>query len=140
MAYVQPVDISLNPNDPLTAEKLQALRDNPEAIVNGDTGAPRIQEAAYGDLSIPTSAIQNDAVTSAKIDFIFHSQSLSISPNSTLYYELIHDKVFMPVSLATGSQFVACSFAYDQTYGKHIVILTNTDSQTRTATLSYYHL
>lgn len=39
------------------ATTIQALRDNPVAIANGDVGAPRIQ----------TAAIQDSAVTSAKL-------------------------------------------------------------------------
>lgn len=39
------------------ASTIQALRDNPVAIANGDSGAPRVQ----------TAAIQDSAVTTAKL-------------------------------------------------------------------------
>jgi hypothetical protein len=57
MAYSALSDSQIDADSPLIADTFFKLRDNPIAIANGDVGAPRIQ----------TAAIQDDAVTAAKL-------------------------------------------------------------------------
>lgn len=46
--YVPIVDDSIQPDAPLTADLMFRMRDNPLAIAEGATGAPRIQREAMG--------------------------------------------------------------------------------------------
>ncbi len=57
----------LEPGKPIRSIDGLALRDNPIAIAEGATGAPRIQQAAMADNSVTTRAIVNGSVTSAKL-------------------------------------------------------------------------
>lgn len=57
MVWTTIPDGDVDPDSPLTTGLLTALRDNPVAIANGDTGAPQLQ----------TAGIANAAVTQAKI-------------------------------------------------------------------------
>lgn len=42
MAYIPITNAQVDPDSPVTAELMTALRDNPEAIANGDAGAPPV--------------------------------------------------------------------------------------------------
>lgn len=57
----------LEPGKPIRSIDGLALRDNPIAITEGASGAPKIAEPAMGDASVATRAIVNGAVTNAKI-------------------------------------------------------------------------
>lgn len=52
MAWTNIPDSSLEPGKPIRSVDGLALRDNPIAIANGESGAPRIQNAAYAESSI----------------------------------------------------------------------------------------
>jgi len=67
MAYNAIPDGDIDPESPITTGLMTNLRDNPIAIADGDTGAPRIQAGAMGTNSVATAAIQDSSVTSAKI-------------------------------------------------------------------------
>lgn len=51
----------------LTAPTAQALFDNPSAIAEGASGAPRVQTAGIGDAAVTTAKIGDQQVTEAKI-------------------------------------------------------------------------
>lgn len=48
MAYIPINNTQVDPDSPVTADLMTALRDNPIAIANGDAGAPRIARSAMG--------------------------------------------------------------------------------------------
>jgi len=50
MAYREIVDGEVDSGSPITQELMFALRDNPDAIANGDVGAPNLRFAALGTL------------------------------------------------------------------------------------------
>jgi hypothetical protein len=60
-------DASLAPDAPARSVDALALRDNPVAIAEGASGAPRIVAAALDTDSVTTSKIVDDAVTSDKL-------------------------------------------------------------------------
>lgn len=67
-------DASIEPNAPARSIDAFAFRDNPIAITEGASGAPRIQ----------TAAIADNAVTAAKINVLFNTQFNSIADNTIL--------------------------------------------------------
>lgn len=65
-------DANLQPGEPLTSELMLALRDNPAAIADGATGAPRVQiEALAAGVGV-WRAVQEANITTAAstVDFI----------------------------------------------------------------------
>jgi len=60
-------DNELSIDQPVTQEKMLALRDNPKAMAEGASGAPEIQTAALANSAVTTDKISNSAVTAAKI-------------------------------------------------------------------------
>jgi hypothetical protein len=65
--YVTISDTQVDPDAPITSQLAYAWRDNPTAIAEGASGAPRIQTAAIENNAVTSSKIKNDAVTSSKI-------------------------------------------------------------------------
>ena len=125
---------------PITTDLMQALRDNVTAQAEGASGAPKNQLASMDTDSVGTSQIIDANVTRPKINIKSRSTSVTAKPSTTTYYELPDDCVFMPVSVTTGSQYVTCDFVYVKSYGKHVVVLVNTDAQSRPATVAYNYL
>jgi hypothetical protein len=60
-------DATLEPGKPIRAIDARALRDNPIAISEGASGAPKIQTAGITDLNVTTAKLAAGAVTTAKI-------------------------------------------------------------------------
>src|SRR5690606_33543750 len=60
-------DTRLEPGKPIRSVDGLALRDNPIAIAEGASGAPRNQESSMADNSVSTRTIQGQAVTAAKL-------------------------------------------------------------------------
>jgi len=60
-------DATLEPGKPIRAIDARALRDNPIAIAEGASGAPKIQTAGITDLNVTTAKIADLNVTTAKI-------------------------------------------------------------------------
>ena len=57
----------IDPDSPLTTSLITHMRDNPIAIAEGSTGAPKIQTAAYDAGSVDAAAIAADAVGQSEI-------------------------------------------------------------------------
>jgi len=57
----------IDPDSPITTGLVTLLRDNPIAITEGSTGAPKLQTAAYGADSINSAAIANAQIYNAHI-------------------------------------------------------------------------
>lgn len=72
--YTTIADSQVDPEAPITSELMSALRDNPLAIAEGATGAPKIQ----------TAGIQDAAVTRDKLFTATASASGSISSGQTV--------------------------------------------------------
>jgi hypothetical protein len=66
--YVTISDTQVDPDAPITSQLAYAWRDNPTAIAEGASGAPRIQTASIENNAVTSSKIKNDAVTSSKIE------------------------------------------------------------------------
>jgi hypothetical protein len=60
-------DATLEPGKPIRAIDARALRDNPIAIAEGASGAPKIETAGITDLNVTTAKLAAGAVTTAKI-------------------------------------------------------------------------
>jgi hypothetical protein len=61
-------DGNLEPGDPIRSVDIIAIRDNPIAITEGASGAPKIQTAAIEDLAVTTAKIAtNERITTANI-------------------------------------------------------------------------
>jgi hypothetical protein len=65
--YVTISDTQVDPDAPITSQLAYAWRDNPTAIAEGASGAPRIQTASIENNAVTSSKIENNAVTSSKI-------------------------------------------------------------------------
>lgn len=84
-AYTTITDTQVDPEAPITSELMTALRDNPIAIAEGATGAPRID---------PSSAVDWDSSTntSAEVNWVLNrTASLSLGGVGTygvLYYNI----------------------------------------------------
>lgn len=57
----------IDPDSPITNSLMTKLRDNPIAITEGASGAPKIQTAAIDDLAVTAAKLASNAVTTAKI-------------------------------------------------------------------------
>ena len=66
--YQEILDTEVEPEAPLTSSLGVRFRDNPIALANGASGAPRIQTAALNNSAVTTAKINNGAVTTAKIN------------------------------------------------------------------------
>lgn len=70
--YIAILDAQIEPKAPVTSELMNQLRDNPLAMFEGATGAPRLQ----------TAGIEDDAVTLAKLNITSTSASGAISSST----------------------------------------------------------
>lgn len=152
MAYVQPVDISLNPNDPLTAEKLQALRDNPVEMFAGASGAPQLVTAAIGDGQVTQAKMATDSVGSAQIiansinvsemNFQVRSYAGTIAAGATLYFQQDDYMLFPQYQYGSGApnllsiSFISSGSPNDKAY----IGITNNDSGDRSYLLYWHYL
>lgn len=78
-AYVAIADSDIDPESPLTATLMTRIRDNPIAITEGSSGAPKIQ----------TAGIQDNAVTGAKLTAAIAGNYLTLPP--PVYYGGVYD-------------------------------------------------
>ena len=67
MAYSAISNGEIDLDSPITTGLMTKMRDNPIAIANGDSGAPKIQTAAINDSAVTTAKIAGGNVTSAKM-------------------------------------------------------------------------
>ena len=65
--YQEILDSEVEPEAPLTSSLGVRFRDNPIALANGASGAPRIQTDALNNSAVTTAKINNGAVTQAKL-------------------------------------------------------------------------
>jgi len=94
--YTAIPDASLEPGKPARAVDAILLRDNPIAITEGASGAPKNQTASYTDLSVTTPKIDDGAITLVKTQHngavgaigtwgFFHKTTAgAITPGSTI--------------------------------------------------------
>lgn len=61
MAYTTIASTDTDVDSPITVALMTALAENPTAIANGDTGAPKIQEAAMNAASVNQAALKTSA-------------------------------------------------------------------------------
>ncbi len=77
-------DSRLEPGAPARSVDAIALRDNPVAIAEGASGAPRIQTGGLQDNAVTANKIDSNAVTTPKIAFGSSSLSGSVDDSSTV--------------------------------------------------------
>ena len=65
--WVNIPETSVEPGAPARSSTVRAFRDNPIAIAEGASGAPRIQTAAINNNAVTTAKIANGNVTSGKL-------------------------------------------------------------------------
>ncbi len=68
-------DGSVDAESPITESLMTALRDNPTAIAEGASGAPRIQTAAVEDNAITQDKIADDSVGSDELSTVLGTDS-----------------------------------------------------------------
>lgn len=73
MAWTEIPDDNLSPGAPARSADMIAIRDNFEALANGDEGAPKVQTAAVQDEAVTNAKIDNGAVTSNKLNSALYS-------------------------------------------------------------------
>lgn len=66
MPWVNISNTAIDQDSPITVSLMTALRDNPIAIANGDSGAPRIQTAALNDLCVTNAKIADFTIGAYK--------------------------------------------------------------------------
>ena len=64
-------DTDIDPESPITTSLMQALRDNPLAIQEGDPSAPKIQSAAIADGAVTQAKIANVSVGQSELKTTF---------------------------------------------------------------------
>jgi hypothetical protein len=84
--YTTITDAQVDPEAPITSELMSALRDNPIAITEGASGAPKVQ----------TAGIQDDAVTAAKLNVVTSSYSGSLADSASAYISRPNATSFIP--------------------------------------------
>lgn len=67
MAWTTISNTAIDQDSPITVSLMTALRDNPAAIANGDSGAPRVQTAGIADNAITSAKIAAGAVGNSDI-------------------------------------------------------------------------
>ena len=67
MAYADIPDTEIEPGKPGSSSLFTKMRDNPEAIAAGESGAPKIVNAAFNDNTIQASKIVDATIYNAKI-------------------------------------------------------------------------
>ncbi len=67
MAWTTIPNGDVDADSPITTSLMTALRDNPEAIANGDSGAPEIQTAAYAAASVDQTALGANSVGQSEV-------------------------------------------------------------------------
>lgn len=90
--YTTVTDSEIDQDSPITQPLLTALRDNPIAITEGASGAPKIQEAAMDSASVNQSALKTEVASA--------SGSLNTSQSITITFG---DYSFLPTSLGGGT-------------------------------------
>ncbi len=64
--YTAIPDTDIDPESPITTGLMTKLRNNPIAITEGASGAPKMQTDGYTDLSVTEAKLANGSVTAAK--------------------------------------------------------------------------
>ena len=83
--YTAIPDSDIDPESPGTTTLFTRIRDNPIAITEGSSGAPKIQTAAYAAGSVDLAAIGAAAVGQSEIKSTTASQSVVINIGVRLY-------------------------------------------------------
>lgn len=117
--YTTITDTQVDPEAPITSELMSALRDNPIAITEGASGAPRVQ----------TAAIQDDAVTLAKINL--NTATYSGATTTSVFISIPSNYAFFPRWTSSSSD-ISVSLYYD---GR--IRFTNTGDINRTYSITF---
>lgn len=129
--FTPTTDMPFDYKDPLTVEKMEGIRDNPLAMFEGATGAPRLQTGGIEDSAVTTDKIADDNVTVSKLNVGSRSYSGSLASSATVSY-VLDAYSFTPI--VTGNNIVA-----DLRNGS--IFLTNTDpSATQDYTVDWNYL
>lgn len=75
MAYREIADSEVDPNAPVTAALLSALRDNPAAIANDEAGAPDVETSALSEPPLGFNSRWQDVSGSRVIDTSYENTS-----------------------------------------------------------------
>lgn len=78
-------DSQVDPKAPVTSELMTALRDNPAAITEGATGAPKIQTAAIQDAAVNRVKLKT-ATNSGSYSFGGDGGSVTINMDSYSFF------------------------------------------------------
>ena len=96
IAYIGITESQSNPFAPVTAELVKQLRDNPIAIAGGAQGAPRIQTNAIEDSAVTTAKIANGDVTRTKLAVGTRSFSGSLNAGADVLVSYSDNFAFVP--------------------------------------------
>jgi len=101
MAWTDLPNSDLDPESPVITSVMMALRDNPPAIANGDSGAPKIQTGALnqtnGSEAVTQGTMRASAVGRLELKTASVSLSGTVNPNSTLNISLGQPYPFFPM-------------------------------------------
>ena len=123
--YVTISDTSVDPDAPLTSQLAYAWRDNPIAIAEGSTGAPKIAKPIYGarGATITFTGLDDFSGASARFyngGFFDHGSTVSVSfsDNGTTFY----GSTVIYSSGGTGNSIVVGDFWIDFSSGDWVSI------------------
>lgn len=103
MAWVTIPDGDIDPESPIDAPLMAALRDNPIAIAQGLTGAPKVQNAALAGLPWTSAQLGSNSVNAAQISGGAVGNS-EMANNAVHRAELYTSTVSLSGNLAASSQ------------------------------------
>lgn len=123
-AYITITDVETDPEAPLTSTLAKKWRDNPIAITEGSTGAPKVQRAA----------IQDAAINRVKLSTGTNSASWSTGSGGGSGTILLDAYSFFPASTLAGSTL---SFGGAGTVDAPRLAWTSNGTSTGSATWRY---
>ena len=116
---------SLLPGEPWTSAKALAAFENPVALAEGATGAPKIQTAAYDNSSVNENAMKVQQ----------ESGSFTVGASGVVDFEILGNLVFLPRVTGTGSSDLIVGFG-----GSGLLIRNTNGDDSRTGTVSWYRI
>ena len=91
-SYITIANTEVDPDSPITADLMTKLRDNPIAISEGSSGAPKVSKLALGGLLLGVSAASGTSwsgITSiGTVSEIFVNWSITSGTGSTIVAEV----------------------------------------------------
>ena len=116
---------SLLPGEPWTSAKALAAFENPVALAEGATGAPKIQAEALGaqEVNEPAMRVRQE------------SGSFTVAASGVADFEILGNLVFLPRVTGTGSSDLIVGFG-----GSGLLIRNTNPNDSRTGTVSWYRI